>query len=1061
MPPAIPDKIPCDTENQLQREIEDLRVSLDREETEESWEPIQRSLARFKSLVRGGAYRHDSFVPSLRPVSRLINPPMLSERGRLSAVAIELVSTLASALGRRFDPLMLVFAPTLMKLCQRPNKVVITRTHACITNIIQQTRLPSLIPFLKDALKDKSVTLRVVASESTNLCMKQIDEERLAPKLSDIEGIIKLAGRDANPEVRKNARILLQEYRDRFPERYAIFVSPLTPVTRKNLDLQKAAAAGLKGDAPPLRLPLMDANPKQAAPDRVLKSSQGVDRPPAPASGKPTLSGPDNQPGPSKHPSVIAAALPPRPHSVASIRPKVISSQDVPLSREFAGPSRPVSVHLPGEVDWLPNQSTQPPKPSGLSKMNKRKDIQRQLSREDTSKPGEPPVPINFPQSSDNKERERVLSDSRQRPVVTSITSEGEASTRALRVASGLGAPRNKKDNMSALDHPPRPNSVASDRPTFMRPKGTRSNRVVDSTRDARPISATSDTLEQFGSLPVEMAPSKTHLRNEQPATTPFKAPELQSIPPPASVPAPTLGGGFSRPTVVYFPATETDVAPRPRAQKTWSLAYQLELLNKKKKQEDGKVEADLVVPIHPVVDELAQQKGPDEGGQVKIQDKGDPLEPENPTSSVPIKALPEPELESPSQSELSSPTEAIKFKRDEIRKDPEPIGFPTKEDEKVIPATAPVRKAQGETKPAQAPSNLGSSTRTRVVSNTSSSGAIRAQPRARVVSGTSKTALPAKHSRNPSADVKDSMKLPVKLPAQKPPQSSGFVPKRNLKSSVTQPTKSQEARAQALKNEKIASQVSTKSTVLSSSVNGNGSRPPSRPPSRMNDVGKYNSETTKSKTAEVKTTDPIPTTIGRVAIQTRKPPVPIVSSLVKTHAAKREAGLSKVIVRMGGQPAPKNVNAPKPKVRGMALIHTSKKIVRAVQENDAARLQSETMQQLPPVLTGLPTITPTPGNESNLLHFGAPSQAVESSSIHPGTGSVPAATGPRDGKKEELSLVVELSEGTLLTPSSSFAMGDEGHASARKHLTEVVSTAAPVKGGNASGTLVEELKAS
>jgi hypothetical protein len=146
---------------------------------------------------------------------------MLSERGRLSAVAVELVSTLASALGKRFDPLMLVFAPTLTKLCQRPNKVVLTRAHACITNIIQQTRLPSIIPFFKDAIKEKSVTLRVVVSESTLLCLKHIDEEKIVPKLPDVEIIIKLAGRDANPEVRKNARLMLQEYRDHFPDHYA------------------------------------------------------------------------------------------------------------------------------------------------------------------------------------------------------------------------------------------------------------------------------------------------------------------------------------------------------------------------------------------------------------------------------------------------------------------------------------------------------------------------------------------------------------------------------------------------------------------------------------------------------------------------------------------------------------------------------------------------------------------------------------------------------------------------------------------------------------------------
>jgi hypothetical protein len=146
---------------------------------------------------------------------------MLSERGRLSAVAIDLISTLASALGKRFDPLMQGLAPTLMRLCQRPNKVVISRTQTCISTVIKQTRLPSILPFLREAVKDKSPTLRTIASDAAYMCITHIEVERIGNKVSDFEAIIKTTGRDANPEVRKQARAILQEYREKFPERYA------------------------------------------------------------------------------------------------------------------------------------------------------------------------------------------------------------------------------------------------------------------------------------------------------------------------------------------------------------------------------------------------------------------------------------------------------------------------------------------------------------------------------------------------------------------------------------------------------------------------------------------------------------------------------------------------------------------------------------------------------------------------------------------------------------------------------------------------------------------------
>jgi hypothetical protein len=463
-------------------------------------------------------------------------------------------------------------------------------------------------------------------------------------------------------------------------------------------------------------------------------------------------------------------------------------------------------------------------------------------------------------------------------------------------------------------------------------------------------------------------------------------------------------------------------------------LAYQLELLNKKKRLEDAKVESDLVVPIHPVADEPMQPDVPEKDKEVAIEDHGVPDE-QKPSANLvsePAATLPEPEVESPAQSELSSPTEAIQNKKVDTEKDIEPVKFSTQEEEKV--ALAPAHKAEAQVKQPQTSSNLGASTRSRVVSNASSIGVVKGNSKSRVVSGTSKAAPTVKHSRNASADVKDSMKMPIKVPTQKPPQTSGFVPKRNLKSSVTQPTKAQEARAQALKNEKKASQATAKSTSLSSSVNGSGSgsRPPSRPASRMNDVDKQSSGVTRFRAGEAKHVDPTPSITDKMAVQNerpRKPPVPTTSSLVKMHAAKREAGLSKVTVRMGGQPASKNINAPKPKVRGMAPVHTSKRIVRAVQENDAARSQSEAAQGLPPTSTRLAALLPTPSNEINQLHLGSSAQAHNTSDILPASERASAGTGLRN--KEELSLVVELSEGTLPTPSSSFAMGGERNGTA------------------------------
>jgi hypothetical protein len=109
-----------------------------------------------------------------------------------------------------------------MKLCQRPNKVVLNRTTACLSTIIQHTRVPSILIYLRDAVKDKSVQLRTVASEAVLWCLTHIEVEKIGSRVSDIETIIKVTGRDANPEVRKNARLILKQYQERWPERYTM-----------------------------------------------------------------------------------------------------------------------------------------------------------------------------------------------------------------------------------------------------------------------------------------------------------------------------------------------------------------------------------------------------------------------------------------------------------------------------------------------------------------------------------------------------------------------------------------------------------------------------------------------------------------------------------------------------------------------------------------------------------------------------------------------------------------------------------------------------------------------
>lgn len=148
---------------------------------------------------------------------------MISERGRLSSAAVELCATIAQNLGRRFEPLIVLFVPSLLKLCQRPNKVAINRAQACINDIISNTETASILPLLREALKEKSISLRVVAAEASLLTLTRTSAERMGEKVVEIETIIKISGRDAHPDVRKHARVICGLYQDKWPLRYQRF----------------------------------------------------------------------------------------------------------------------------------------------------------------------------------------------------------------------------------------------------------------------------------------------------------------------------------------------------------------------------------------------------------------------------------------------------------------------------------------------------------------------------------------------------------------------------------------------------------------------------------------------------------------------------------------------------------------------------------------------------------------------------------------------------------------------------------------------------------------------
>lgn len=191
-------------------------------ETEESWDSIANGILHLASLSKMGACNFpDEFIASIRSLSRPLTSAMCSERGRLSGAAIDFLVTLASDLGGDMEALLPLFFPTLLTLCTRRSNIFVNRARACIIAFIENTQLPSILPYLADGSKDKSVSLRLAATESVLACLNCFNPPDLEKeaRAKIVEDVIRVTARDASADVRKASRKVFEAYKTLLPGR--------------------------------------------------------------------------------------------------------------------------------------------------------------------------------------------------------------------------------------------------------------------------------------------------------------------------------------------------------------------------------------------------------------------------------------------------------------------------------------------------------------------------------------------------------------------------------------------------------------------------------------------------------------------------------------------------------------------------------------------------------------------------------------------------------------------------------------------------------------------------
>jgi hypothetical protein len=275
-----------------------------------------------------------------------------------------------------------------------------------------------------------------------------------------------------------------------------------------------------------------------------------------------------------------------------------------------------------------------------------------------------------------------------------------------------------------------------------------------------------------------------------------------------------------------------------------------------------------------------------------------------------------------------------------------------------------------------------------------------------------------------------------VRVPSRNASQPSGFVPKRTLKNSITQPTKSQAARAQAVIDEKTATAAIRASSDKASQVSTSAARKPAS----MGLNGRDQQHMSKPKAAEAsmpgQMSIPSSTTEAKPRVRDgpRKPAVPTVSSLVKTHAANRKAGLAQVAIRLGAPSSSANngsakfgAGASKVKPRVLAAgAAPMKKVALSLQERQPFKPRSNPSHVPVSMSTSTTSASSPKQNIADvLLAYGNENKAPISAVGETGLVLLDSSMEMRK-KQPEMNLVAERSDATIPLPSSSFSLGDE-----------------------------------
>jgi hypothetical protein len=151
---------------------------------------------------------------------RLMKGQMLSDRGRLSGVATDFLTSMAPRLGANFSPLIPLYLPPTIRLLARPNKVYLRRAEKCLMTIITHCATPLLITLIKPGIEDKNEACRRSCGAALEKILRDWEKELVGTRgVGELEGAMRRMATEKDAEVRKIGKRMWEVYTGKWPER--------------------------------------------------------------------------------------------------------------------------------------------------------------------------------------------------------------------------------------------------------------------------------------------------------------------------------------------------------------------------------------------------------------------------------------------------------------------------------------------------------------------------------------------------------------------------------------------------------------------------------------------------------------------------------------------------------------------------------------------------------------------------------------------------------------------------------------------------------------------------